>query len=97
MQNPLEFAEVLLESQDDWNGAKITQVVDSGKTQTVFLKQPLPVLIVYWTVSVGASGELRYARDVYNLDGVVLRALSASNSQVPPRVFQRGGVERTVT
>jgi hypothetical protein len=25
------------------------------------------------------SVELRYARDVYNLDGVVLRALNASN------------------
>ena len=49
--------------------------MDAGKTQTVFLKQPLPVLIVYWTVSVGASGELRYARDVYSLDPVVLRAL----------------------
>ena len=33
------------------------------------------LLIVYWTVSVGASGELRYARDVYNLDAAVLRAL----------------------
>ena len=48
------------------------------RPETVFLKQPLPVLIVYWTVSVGASGELRYARDVYNLDGVVLRALNAA-------------------
>ena len=59
--------------------ASIQQVVDDGKTETVFLKQPLPVLIVYWTVSVGASGELRYARDVYSLDPVVLRALNASN------------------
>jgi L,D-transpeptidase YcbB len=79
VENPLQFAGVLLEGQDDWNGARIQQVVDGGKTETVFLKQPLPVLIVYWTVSVGASGELRYARDVYNLDGAVLRALNASN------------------
>jgi len=79
VQNPLDLAGVLLEGQDDWTSARIQQVVDSGKTQTVFLRQPLPVLIVYWTVSVGASGELRYARDVYNLDSVVLRALNGPN------------------
>ena len=50
--------------------------MDREKTQTVFLKQPLPVLIVYWTVSVGVSRQLHYARDVYNLDGAVLRALN---------------------
>jgi murein L,D-transpeptidase YcbB/YkuD len=84
VENPLQLAAVLLEGQDDWNSAKIQQVVDTGRTETVFLKQPLPVLIVYWTVSVGASGELRYARDVYRLDGVVLRALNASNAGAAP-------------
>ena len=57
---------------------QIQQVVDAGKTETVYLKNPLQVLIVYWTVSVGASGELRYARDVYGLDPVLLRALGVA-------------------
>ncbi len=81
VENPLALAAVLLEGQDDWNPAAIQQVVDSAKTKTVFLTQPLPVLMVYWTVSVGASGELRYARDVYKLDGVVLRALNATGAR----------------
>jgi murein L,D-transpeptidase YcbB/YkuD len=42
----------------------------------VFLKQPLPVLIVYWTVSVGASGDVHFARDVYARDAAVLRGLT---------------------
>ena len=78
VENALQFAAVLLEGQDDWNAGKIQEVVDGAKTETVFLKTPLPVLIVYWTVSVGASGDLHYARDVYNLDGAVLRALNGS-------------------
>ena len=41
----------------------------------MFLTTPLPVLIVYWTVSVGAAGDLRFAKDVYSLDPAVLRAL----------------------
>ena len=48
-----------------------------GKTQFVAIKNPFPVLIVYWTVSVGASGEIRYMRDVYDLDRPVLAALDA--------------------
>lgn len=78
VEHLLDLAAVLLQGQDDWTSARIQQVVDGGKTATVYLKQPLPVLIVYWTVSVGAAAqEIRYARDVYNLDGAVLRALNA--------------------
>jgi murein L,D-transpeptidase YcbB/YkuD len=76
VEHPLDLAAVLLEGQDDWTSARIQQVVDGERTQTVFLKHPLPVLIVYWTVSVGVSRELHYARDVYTLDGAVLRALN---------------------
>jgi murein L,D-transpeptidase YcbB/YkuD len=32
-------------------------------------------LIVYWTASVGASGEVRFAKDVYGLDQALLEAL----------------------
>jgi murein L,D-transpeptidase YcbB/YkuD len=35
------------------------------------------VLIVYWTVSVGASGALHFAQDVYGLDEAVHRALDS--------------------
>jgi murein L,D-transpeptidase YcbB/YkuD len=75
IERPLELAEKLLEDQDGGSAAKIQQSIESGRSETVFLREPLPVLIVYWTVSVGASGELRYADDVYKLDIRVLRAL----------------------
>jgi murein L,D-transpeptidase YcbB/YkuD len=75
VERPLELAGVLLEGQKDWNQDRIQQIVDSGESRTVRLDTPLPVLIVYWTVSVGAGGELHYARDVYNLDAAVMRKL----------------------
>ena len=40
------------------------------------------MLIVYWTVSVGATGEVRYAEDIYNLDQPLLNALNASPKAV---------------
>jgi len=75
VEKPLDLAGVLLEGQPDWTRPRIDEVVATKETQTVYLKQPLPVLIVYWTVSVGASGGIRTARDVYNLDPPLIRAL----------------------
>lgn len=77
VERPLELAERLLKGTN-WRSEKIHRVVDSGKTEYVKLENPLPVLIVYWTVSVGASGEVRYMHDVYGLDGKLRAALDGS-------------------
>ena len=76
LEKPLELANLLLAGQDSWNGGKIDQVLASAVTENVELEHPLPVLIVYWTVSVGASGEIRYMRDVYDQDQPLFAALS---------------------
>jgi murein L,D-transpeptidase YcbB/YkuD len=75
VENPLDLATVLLEGQEKWTREHIDQVVQRGGSETVLLKEPLPVLIVYWTASVGVGGDLRFAHDVYGLDTPVLRAL----------------------
>lgn len=76
VEKPLELASVLL-TGTEWTPEKIQQAVDTGKTQTVLLDEPLPVVIVYWTVSVGTSGLARFARDVYGYDPRLVRALDA--------------------
>lgn len=75
VEHALDFAALLLQGQDDWTPERIRSAVEAGSTQTVLLAEPLPIVIVYWTVSVGTSGRLRYARDVYHRDPAVLRAL----------------------
>lgn len=81
VERPLDMAATLLQGQDDWTPERIERVVAAGKSETVFLKQPLPVLIVYWTVSVGASGDVHFARDVYGRDPAVLRGLNAVRAE----------------
>jgi L,D-transpeptidase YcbB len=78
IERPFELAALLLAGHGGWTRDKIKSAVATGETRTVKLHDPIPVLIVYWTVSVGvgASGEIRYARDVYKLDGPLLAALS---------------------
>jgi murein L,D-transpeptidase YcbB/YkuD len=80
IENPLDLARVLLEGQDSWTSTKIENVLQTGKTENVELEHPIPVLIVYWTVSVGATGEIRFMDDIYSLDPPALAALNA-----PPR------------
>ncbi len=75
VEHALDLAHVLLEGHPTWTPEKIKAGLDTKQSQTIFLETPMPVLIVYWTASVGASGEIRYAKDVYGLDPAVLRAL----------------------
>jgi len=78
LENPMELAKIVL-GDKGYDDAKIAEVVATGKTTQVNLSKPLPVLIVYWTVSVGATGEVRYNPDVYGLDDAVLGALRGGN------------------
>jgi L,D-transpeptidase YcbB len=75
VEHALDLAHLLLEGHPTWTAEKIKTALDSKQSQTIFLETPMQVLIVYWTASVGATGEIRYAKDVYGLDPAVVRAL----------------------
>jgi len=77
VEHPLDLARILLTGQDSWDDAKIQDVVATGQTQNVELSHPIPIVLVYWTVSVGSTGEIRYMRDIYGLDAKVSAALRA--------------------
>jgi murein L,D-transpeptidase YcbB/YkuD len=82
IENPLDLARLLLADNATWTPTKIQETLDSKQSQTIFLDTPLQVLIVYWTASVGATGEVRFAKDVYNLDLAVLRQLGSGSPVV---------------
>ncbi len=64
IENPFDFAELLLSDQPEWTRKKIDEVVASGETTRVNLKTPLPVLLLYWTVWVDPDGQVRFRRDI---------------------------------
>ena len=74
VEDPIGLAVQLLGDQG-YDEAKVRAMIDAKKTKQVNLTKPLVIGIVYWTVSVGASGEIRYAPDVYTLDPPLHRAL----------------------
>ncbi|HET9251213.1 MAG TPA: L,D-transpeptidase family protein [Candidatus Eisenbacteria bacterium] len=77
IENPMELAEQLLGPQG-WDRSRIQEMIDAGETKRVAIENQIPILIVYWTVSVGKSGEVRYMQDIYDLDRPLLTALDGS-------------------
>jgi murein L,D-transpeptidase YcbB/YkuD len=75
VENPFDFAEQLL-GGDGWNQEKFQQVLDEGKTKSVSLSKPMPVLLLYWTAMVDPNGVVYFYDDVYERDARIAEALN---------------------
>ncbi len=76
LSDPLGLAEWVL--QNDGQGAtpdSIRQQLEGGATQTVYLKNPLPVLIVYFTAFTDGQNEIMFRRDLYERDSAIIKEL----------------------
>jgi L,D-transpeptidase YcbB len=74
VERPRELAELLL-NDPRWNRAGIDRAIDTLKTQTVMLRQPVPLLLAYWTVDLREDGRVGFRPDVYQRDPPLLAAL----------------------
>lgn len=79
VENALDLA-ILLLNDRKWDREKITRVIESRKTETVALKEPVPIFIVYRTVDLLPDGRVVFRPDVYQRDFAVLGALQRSPS-----------------
>ncbi|MCL2789552.1 MAG: L,D-transpeptidase family protein [Desulfobulbus sp.] len=83
VQNPLELGRLIL-ANDPGNPTtveKMNQILASGKTTTVLLKQPLPIYLMYLTTNV-RDGKVMFKPDLYNRDQGILAALNAPPSRL---------------
>lgn len=92
VENPLDLAEVILADPEQWSRAKIDEVIGSNRTRNVFLDDPLPVYLVYWTAGVDEEGRIVFWRDVYDRDSAILEELN-EDFRASPRILStiRGG------
>ena len=49
-----------------------------GAVKTIYLDDPVPVMLLYWTVTVAKGGPVEFIPDIYKRDSAVLRALKQS-------------------
>lgn len=73
--DPMRLSELLLKENDGWDRDKIDQVLATGKTFRVILKERMPVVLLYWTVQVNDDGSVMFREDLYQRDDKVLQAL----------------------
>ena len=76
VENPFELAELLLGDPAQWNQETMMALLDSEKPKTVFLKQPMTVMLLYGTVGVLDEGVVRFYNDIYKRDPRILKALN---------------------
>lgn len=68
LSDPVKLAEYLLRDSPDWTYSKIQEAMESGKEKFVRVKDPVPVLIYYYTAWVDAGGQLQFRDDIYDRD-----------------------------
>lgn len=73
------LADWVLQDQPAWTRERIDAVLEAGETVEVPLRQPLPVLVLYFTVVAGESGTIYYRPDLYGRDAKVAAALAGSD------------------
>ena len=64
VQNPREFAAVLL----GWDAAKVAANIETPTSETVRLKEKIPVHLTYFTAWPDETGKIRYFADIYGRD-----------------------------
>jgi L,D-transpeptidase YcbB len=77
VENALELARLLLSDEAQWHRQAIDKVIESKKTRTVFLPEPIPVLLLYWTAWIGSDGRVNFRHDLYERDKLVQKGLAS--------------------
>ena len=70
-----KLANYLLRENAEWTSEKIKEAMNSGKERYVKIKDPIPVLINYYTAWVDENGVLQYRKDIYGHDKKTARKL----------------------
>jgi len=75
VEHPWKLAELVLTDPKRWNRARFKKVIASKQTRTVRLKEPLAIVLAYWTVEADADGKVLFWNDVYARDVAMFKAL----------------------
>jgi murein L,D-transpeptidase YcbB/YkuD len=84
VEQPVALALFALQRQPGWDEARIRQAMEAGKSVTLRLDEPVPVLIAYATALV-KEGRLHFFDDLYGHDRVLDAALKQPRPALRPR------------
>jgi L,D-transpeptidase YcbB len=76
VEKPFELAEEIMDSK--WTEEKLRALIGKGE-RYVYLSNPLPVHLTYFTLAVDEKGDMKTFDDIYGLDRKVMAALNLTN------------------
>ncbi|MEJ7611425.1 MAG: L,D-transpeptidase family protein [Ferruginibacter sp.] len=68
LSEPTKMAQYILRNSPEWTPEKINAAMNTGKEQFVKVKNPIPVIITYYTAWVDENGLLNFRDDIYKHD-----------------------------
>jgi L,D-transpeptidase YcbB len=75
VEKPVDLAVKLLDGTE-YDRKKINEVIATRVTTRVNLKEPLDILLLYWTCGIDKNKKLFFVPDIYERDQAVLRELN---------------------
>jgi murein L,D-transpeptidase YcbB/YkuD len=82
VEDPFDLAVLLLSDAPEWSPDKIRTAMQQTSEQTVHLKVPVDVIVVYLTAWTDGKDRVQFRNDVYQNDGKVLEALNKKPDSV---------------
>ena len=94
VESPVALAQFVLQDMPDWNEARIREAMARGKSNTVRLQQPLPVVLAYGTVIARADGRVSFLPDIYGHDKLLDKALRQRTGRPSPPAIARAAARQ---
>ncbi len=80
LKEPEKMANYILSNQPEWTSKEISEAMNSGSEKFVKVKDPIPVVITYYTAWVDESGKLHFREDIYGHDEKLSRKMFTTPS-----------------
>jgi murein L,D-transpeptidase YcbB/YkuD len=68
LSDPEKMANYVLRNQPEWTPEKISEAMNAGTEKHVRVKDPIPVIITYYTAWVDEQGRMNFREDIYGHD-----------------------------
>lgn len=78
IEEPVELAQFVLRNNAAWSKDRIEAAMRAGKSSTLRLDEPIPVLIAYSTAVVKRDGKVYFFPDIYRQDSRLKQALQSA-------------------
>lgn len=75
VESPVQLALFVLHDSPEWTEIRIQEAMKAGKSRTIKLEHPIPVLIAYNTAVVKNGGKVHFYPDIYKQDALLEQAL----------------------